>query len=155
MPKQVSGLMHGYQLWVNLPRAHKMIPPRYQDIAPERFSTLEVDDARVRLVAGEIGTHRGPVEGIVTAPHMLDVTIPRRGSLQQTLPSSHNAFAYVIEGEVLFGDDPRARRAAVAGGLLSQPRSSRREGTERSRAHDSSCSRAGRSTSRSRGVARS
>ncbi len=113
MPKQVSGLMHGYQLWVNLPRAHKMIPPRYQDIAPERFSTLEVDDARVRLVAGEIGTHRGPVEGIVTAPHMLDVTIPRRGSLQQTLPSSHNAFAYVIEGEVLFGDDlvPVARQS--------------------------------------------
>src|SRR5262249_5626897 len=28
MPKQVSGVMHGYQLWVNLPSTQKMIAPR-------------------------------------------------------------------------------------------------------------------------------
>ena len=28
-----QGLMHGFQLWANLPAAHKMTPPRYQDVS--------------------------------------------------------------------------------------------------------------------------
>lgn len=33
MPKPVGGRMGGFQLWVNLPRSHKMIGPRYQEIS--------------------------------------------------------------------------------------------------------------------------
>ena len=32
MPKPVNGRMGGFQLWVNLPRANKMMEPRYQEI---------------------------------------------------------------------------------------------------------------------------
>jgi len=32
MPKPVNGLMGGIQLWVNLPRKHKMMAPRHQGI---------------------------------------------------------------------------------------------------------------------------
>ena len=73
MPQQEKGRMWGFQLWVNLPAANKMIRPRYQDIAPARVVEAMVDDASVRLVAGEVDGRRGPVEGIVTAPEMLDV----------------------------------------------------------------------------------
>ena len=31
-----GGLFHGFQLWVNLPRAQKWSPPRYQDIRAQR-----------------------------------------------------------------------------------------------------------------------
>ena len=82
MPQQEKGLMWGFQLWVNLPAANKLIRPRYQDIPPERVTETIVDDARVRLVAGEVGGRRGPVEGIVTAPEMLDVALPARGSMR-------------------------------------------------------------------------
>ena len=34
MPEQEDGLMHGFQLWVNLPAKDKMTEPRYQDIPP-------------------------------------------------------------------------------------------------------------------------
>src|SRR5437868_1958627 len=64
MPLQENGLMRGFQLWVNLPRARKMIKPRYQDIAPERIATLERDRARVRVVAGTVEGTTGPVSGI-------------------------------------------------------------------------------------------
>ncbi|MGH6969185.1 MAG: pirin family protein, partial [Stellaceae bacterium] len=37
MPEQQDGLMWGFQLWVNLPARHKMMPPRYQDIEPGRI----------------------------------------------------------------------------------------------------------------------
>jgi redox-sensitive bicupin YhaK (pirin superfamily) len=103
MPKQERGLMWGFQLWVNLPRARKMVKPRYQDLAPDRIPELTVDDAVVRLVAGAAGGRTGPVEGIVTAPQMLDVNIAPRGGFRQPLPSSHNAFVYVFDGTAEIG----------------------------------------------------
>ena len=49
MPKQERGLMWGYQLWVNLPRARKLIKPRYQDIPPGNIPETEQNGAKVRV----------------------------------------------------------------------------------------------------------
>lgn len=103
MPKQEGGALWGLQLWVNLPRSHKLIAPRYQDIAPERIVEVASGEAYVRVVAGELGGRRGPVDGIVTAPVMLDVRVPAGGGFSQPLPPSHNAFVYVLEGAVELG----------------------------------------------------
>jgi redox-sensitive bicupin YhaK (pirin superfamily) len=93
----------GFQLWVNLPAANKMMKPRYQDLAASRVPELMVQDAQVRLVAGELGGVQGPVEGIVTAPTMADVSVPARGRFTAPLPDGHNAFLYVIDGAVDIG----------------------------------------------------
>jgi redox-sensitive bicupin YhaK (pirin superfamily) len=45
----------------------------------------------MRIVAGEVGGVRGPVEGIVTEPTMLDVAIAPKGRLRAPLPDGHNA----------------------------------------------------------------
>jgi redox-sensitive bicupin YhaK (pirin superfamily) len=110
-----STLMWGFQLWINLPAAKKMVPPRYQDIAPARIPEVTVDDATVRLVAGEIQGRAGPVDGIVTAPQMFDVKLGARGSMRHAVPRSHNAFVYVFEGEVEIGPG----RAKVTAGQLA------------------------------------
>jgi redox-sensitive bicupin YhaK (pirin superfamily) len=115
MPQQERGLLWGFQLWVNLPAAQKMVKPRYQDLAPARIVELAVDDAAVRLVAGEAHGRRGPVDGIVTAPQMLDVQLPARGTFRHALPPSHNAFVYVFEGTARIG----AARTPVAAGQLA------------------------------------
>jgi hypothetical protein len=115
MPRQTQGLLHGFQLWVNLPASHKMVAPRYQDLAPERIVELEHQDARVRLVAGALAGQRGPVQDIVTDPLFLDVRLEGRGRFSHEVPPAHTAFAYVIEGEVRFGEDgTRVPRGAVA-----------------------------------------
>jgi redox-sensitive bicupin YhaK (pirin superfamily) len=115
MPKQEDGLMWGFQLWVNLPRANKMIPPRYQDIAPEAIPEVKVGAATVRVVAGEALGTRGPVEGIATAPLMVDATIPAGERLRLDVPRVHNSFVYVFEGEARLGD----RGTAVPRGHLA------------------------------------
>lgn len=109
MPKQVSGLMWGFQLWVNLPAKLKMTRPRYQDLAPETIPETQIGDATVRVLAGLAGGKRGPVEGIVTDPLMLDVTVPAAGTFQQPIPADHNAFLYVFDGSIDIG--PGRRRA--------------------------------------------
>ena len=109
MPKQERGLMWGYQLWVNLPRARKMTKPRYQDIAPARIPELDREGARIRVVAGTAFGATGPVAGIDVDPLFLDVTLARGVRFEVPVPTEHNAFAFVTEGAVRLGDDRGGR----------------------------------------------
>src|SRR5581483_797883 len=63
-----GGLFHGLQLWVNLPRAEKMSPPRYQDIRSGEVGLLSSADggALFRVIAGDLGGYSGP--GITHTP---------------------------------------------------------------------------------------
>jgi redox-sensitive bicupin YhaK (pirin superfamily) len=114
MPGVTRGAIWAFQLWVNLPAANKLVRPRYQDIAPERVPALDAEGARVRVVAGERGGQRGPVDGIVTAPTMLDVAVERGARFRHDIPEGHAAFAYVIEGVMNLGP---TRRKVTSGQL--------------------------------------
>lgn len=114
MPQQISGLMWGFQLWVNLPSRLKMVRPRYQDLAADAIPTTKIGDATVRVVAGTAGGVRGPVEGIAVEPLMLDAALPASGTIQLQVPADHNAFVYVFDGTVELG---QRRQAAGAGQL--------------------------------------
>ena len=106
----------GLQLWVNLPAARKLIKPRYQDLAPATIPELDVADARVRLVAGTIGSQRGPVDGIDIQPTMLDASLSAGATFRHALPGGDTAFAYVLDGEVAIGSTHvRAGQLAVLG----------------------------------------
>jgi len=104
MPRQKDGLMWGFQLWVNLPARDKMTAPRYQDIPPEKIPEVELTaGVRARVIAGETGGVRGPVEGVVTRPLYLDVRMEAGVRVSVDVAAGHNAFAYVYEGHVALG----------------------------------------------------
>jgi redox-sensitive bicupin YhaK (pirin superfamily) len=118
MPRQKDGLMWGFQLWVNLPARDKMTAPRYQDIAPGKIPEVDLaQGAHARVIAGDAGGAHGPVEGIVTSPLYLDVTLAPRGQLVQDLPVGHSAFAYVYAGQAAFGPREGGARETSAGQL--------------------------------------
>ncbi len=106
MPKgDAHGRMHGFQLWVNLPAALKMTPPRYQEIRSSDIPEVTDDDGtRVRIVCGTFWGKRGPVEGIAADPVYLDVSVPpgRRAALP--VETTRHAFAYVFAGSGRFRD---------------------------------------------------
>jgi redox-sensitive bicupin YhaK (pirin superfamily) len=100
MPLQQNGLMWGFQLWVNLPARSKMTEPRYQDIPARTIPEVEgPGGVRIRVVAGEAMGTVGPVEGIATSPLYLDVRVPAGVDYRHPIPATHNALAYVFEGE--------------------------------------------------------
>jgi redox-sensitive bicupin YhaK (pirin superfamily) len=104
MPRQQPGLdLWGLQLWVNLPAARKLSRPRYQDLSPSSVPEIAVGGARARLIAGAFDGRRGPVEGIVTEPTMLDATLPAGEELRLALPGAHTAFVYALDGELAVG----------------------------------------------------
>ena len=109
MPRQQDGLMWGFQLWVNLPARDKMTAPRYQDIPPDRVGEATLaEGVRVRVIAGEVGGVRGPVEGIATRPLYLDVRMAPRSRVSLPVPAGHTAFAYVYEGRATLGTPGQA-----------------------------------------------
>ncbi|MER5209129.1 pirin family protein [Streptomyces sp. NPDC002838] len=57
-----GGVIHGTQLWVNLPRAKKLVLPRYQDIRGSQAALLTTPDggALIRFIAGDIAGYAGP-----------------------------------------------------------------------------------------------
>lgn len=120
MPQQESGLMRGFQLWINLPARDKMSPAGYQDIPAASLPVVE-DAAGLRavVVAGE-WDHSGakavgPVAGLATQPLFVDLALPADGRLALPLPALHNAFVYVYEGALSL---PGGTLAARHGGVL-------------------------------------
>lgn len=111
MPRRgPSGLVNGFQLWVNLPAALKMRPPRYQEVKADRIPTLDHNGRRVRLVAGHHAGGRGPVSEIAAAPLYMDVRLEPGSEFTVSTPRDHTALAYVFEGEFGLGVDGRGER---------------------------------------------
>ena len=121
MPEQEDGLLMGFQLWVNLPKADKMTEPAYQG-----FSVAEIpverreNGALVRVITGrtDAGTV-GPVVNNFVKPTYLDVTLPAGELFEQSLQESDNAFIFVIKGDVNVGEQARLlgkRRLGILSG---------------------------------------
>ena len=109
MPKgQENGLMWGFQLWANLPAAHKMMAPRYREVKSNQIpQVLTTDGANIRIICGDVNGTRGPVQDIVTAPEYLDVSLPAHSQFRHPAKRGRNTLAYVIEGSGRF-DTERA-----------------------------------------------
>ncbi len=94
-----GGLFHGVQLWVNLPRADKMIAPRYQDIGRSNVVLLASPDGGtlLRVIAGDVAGHRGP--GSTHSPMaMVHATLAPGARVQIPWPTEFNALVYVLGG---------------------------------------------------------
>lgn len=103
-----GGLFHGVQLWVNLPRASKWNPPRYQDIRGREAALLSSPDGGtlIRVIAGEVAGYTGP-GATYTPMSMLHATVSPGAKLQLPWPVDFNALAYVLAGRGSVGAEQR------------------------------------------------
>ena len=103
-----GGPTHAVQLWVNLPPALKMTPPRYQSITKDALRLLTSDDggALIRLIAGDVAGFAGP--GVTHTPiTYLHATLAPGAQLAVPWNASFNAFAYVLTGRGTAGAEGR------------------------------------------------
>lgn len=128
MPKPAGGAMGGFQLWGNLPRAHKMMDPRYQEIPHDRIPVVRAGSGvEVKVICGAWGGVSGPVKDILADPVFLDVNLPPGSGIRIPVTQGYTACAYAIGGEghldgtgglavnqeiILFSDGDEVRAAA-------------------------------------------
>ncbi|GAB9472127.1 Pirin-like protein [Globisporangium polare] len=98
MPASVEKA-HGLQLWINLPKAKKIMEPRYQEInreeVPHVFNAKK--DVEAIVFAGEVFGTTGPIqtEAPVTYIHFI---LKEGASLEYDIPQGHNTFVYMLSG---------------------------------------------------------
>ena len=101
-----GGLFHGFQLWVNLPKALKWSQPRYQDIRAGEVGLLASADggALVRVIAGEVGGHAGP-GSTYTPMSLVHATLSPEAELSIPWRADYNALVYVLAGAGTVGTE--------------------------------------------------
>jgi redox-sensitive bicupin YhaK (pirin superfamily) len=100
-----GGTLHGFQLWINLPRKDKMIAPRYQDSGADRIPVARGAEGAVsvKVIAGQALGTRGVIDTRIPILY-LHVRLAPGAGFTQEIPREQNAFAYVIEGRASIGE---------------------------------------------------
>jgi len=102
-----GGVFEVVQLWVNLPAAQKLSPPRYQELSAARIPVVTLSGgAYVRVIAGDCGGIEGAAR-TVTPLNVWDVRVAagRRADLE--IPAGHNAMVALLRGEVILDGQER------------------------------------------------
>jgi len=90
-----DGQAEGIQLWINLPKRLKQMPPSYQQVDVENIPIDRNDGVVVRTLVGE----SSPTV-LQTEVLYLDVSMKQRSLYQRDIPSGFRGFVYVLKGEV-------------------------------------------------------
>lgn len=88
--------------WVNLARKDKQAEPRALVLHKDQIPVRQEGDATVRVLVGE----GSPVE-LGTPALILDVELPDGGQLTTRVPPEFQGFAYLLDGEAVFGANKR------------------------------------------------
>ena len=108
MPLIHQGLLHGFQLWINLPAAQKMKNPEYRQATARELPQLKLaNGGLVRAFAGhwtlEGHTLGSPLAGMAAGARALDLQLPAAAQLSLDLPAADTVLAYVYQGVLLAG----------------------------------------------------
>jgi Pirin-related protein len=99
MPKQVEGLMWGFQLWVNLPGDEKMSEPEWHDYPSATIPEVINGDALIRVISGQYQQQEGPVNAPGRDFLMLDIHLASDG-LSFPSQGQKRRLAYVYQGDL-------------------------------------------------------
>ncbi|MFJ8243872.1 pirin family protein [Peribacillus asahii] len=96
-------LIHTLQVWLNLPKSLKQTETSYQNIRVEDAPVVNVDGGTVRVYSGDIAGVTGPMKSLVPIT-MSEITLSEGTDYTHFLPENHNAFLFMLAGEMEFGE---------------------------------------------------
>ena len=109
-----GGMIHGFQLWVNLPQNNKRAKPRYQTITSDQIGRSTGDGWNARVIAGTLLGASGPTDTHTPIVYA-HLTLDPGTSITVDLPVDHNVGVYGFKGTgAVDGEDVGDRTLAVA-----------------------------------------
>ncbi|KFH68976.1 hypothetical protein MVEG_05778 [Podila verticillata NRRL 6337] len=105
MPVKSQTRAHGLQLWINLPKEHKMCEPQYQELLDGEIKRANPQDGVVvKVIAGE--SHGVKSQVYTRTPTMyLDYKMDKNKVVEQSIPASYTGFIYMLKGTAFIGDE--------------------------------------------------
>ena len=104
MPAMKEGKLHGFQLWINMPAKMKMSKPEYIYINADQMSVHKDDEKKITVIAGKFENAEGPIKKHNIDPIYFDIELKKEKEFSFHIPSTHNSFIYLINGEIRVGN---------------------------------------------------
>ena len=104
MPAMSGGKLQGFQLWINMPAKLKMSKPDYIYINANEVKVYKDEDKEVKTIAGKFQNAEGPIKEHNVEPIYFDIELKKGKEFHFKLPSTHNSFVYLVDGEIIIGE---------------------------------------------------
>lgn len=105
---ELGGEFEMVQLWVNLPKAKKMMPPRYQALQGRQFPALNFGaGVKGRLIAGELTLDGNALKGaaLTNSPMLvMDLRAEDDGEVEFLVSPSSNTMLLLRKGKMRLGE---------------------------------------------------
>jgi len=110
-----GGAFEMVQLWVNLPKKHKMDQPGYQSITSARIPRIELPGGAgiVRVIAGEYPGARGPARTF-SPMNVWDMRLKAGAKVELEIPAGWTIAAFVLNGELRLSEGESIKNAELA-----------------------------------------
>jgi redox-sensitive bicupin YhaK (pirin superfamily) len=102
--QQQGGNLQLVQLWVNLPKAHKLTAPKYQDLKAADIPVVTRGHLSVRIVAGSFDGVKGPADTF-TPMNVLHIRAAEKGTIILPVDKGYHALAYTLNGRAYSGEE--------------------------------------------------
>jgi redox-sensitive bicupin YhaK (pirin superfamily) len=109
-----GGTVEMAQLWVNLPKAHKMSAPGYQTLVKDQIPIVPVGaGSSLRVIAGSFNGHQGPASTF-TPLNVFDLQLKAGDTINLNLPEGYNTGIVALKGSVRYNDTHSSNAVELA-----------------------------------------
>ncbi|KAJ3344048.1 hypothetical protein HDU93_003211 [Gonapodya sp. JEL0774] len=119
-----GGMVHGFQLWVNLPREHKMTSPSYQGFRSDQLahvkSPAQPDLVSATVISGSVWGAKGPVTTRTPVVYIHFVLKPGGVAEWEVPKGDFNIIVYVAIGRGQVGPPDQAIRGVQGDAFLME-----------------------------------
>lgn len=102
---QPADRMLGFQLWLNLPKEHKMTQPAYHGISGAEVPVIEEQGSKVHIISGNYKGKEGAAKGEYVKMLYLDVELEKDTQWSVEVEPDHTLFIYILQGSLCFPED--------------------------------------------------
>ncbi|EMD38504.1 hypothetical protein CERSUDRAFT_82776 [Gelatoporia subvermispora B] len=99
----------GLQLWVDLPKQHKMVEPTYQELDPDQIPTAypegENGPVKVKVISGKSHGVESPVRPLGGCWYFHVIFDKKGSAIFQDIPKGWTSFIYTLKGSIAVGDN--------------------------------------------------
>ncbi len=112
---ETGGRQELIQLWVNTPAKHKMDIPAYHPLTAEETPVVKTTDGltTIHVIAGKLNDVEGPIKPL-SPVNTFTAEMKKGGKFFFGIPSTHNAFIYMMDGKVQVTGDSEVDGKYVA-----------------------------------------
>ncbi|WP_226585218.1 pirin family protein [Halobacillus litoralis] len=99
-----NDIAHTLQLWLNLPKEQKKSETIYQNVYGEEAPVVSFRGGSVKVFSGSLAGVQGPLDSIVPIT-LSEWTMAEDAEYTLNIPGNHQAFLYVLAGDIEVGEN--------------------------------------------------